>query len=332
MNKLLKLTRPSISELVNVYEKNKPKSLLIYGDDFGFSQKIIQNFAKICNFEVCNLLSYKDFSSLYSLVKNKNFFDKKFLIKVFDLTHLSSEIKKLVLNLAEDNNFVCFIQKSDLAKKDIDFFIQHKSLLAIESTYISKLDLKIKIENFLKSHKLIYKKSCLDFLLNYFNNRDSFFIRYNLEKLSYCTTPGLELKLHFVENLFINEFQFRIDKVFFSDIGNLSEYIQDIKNIDKMIVVKYFIKNYYLLYLILLYKSCSKNNSLTSFIKNFRTKIYPSHFIKLLNISNKYSFNQVSKILSTLNRVELKIKKNKYPVNIFMDLFLAINKIIHMQP
>ncbi|MBF8247128.1 MAG: hypothetical protein ISN64_04030 [Rickettsia sp.] len=325
----MKLINPTLSELLNLYKRSDFVSFLWYGTDFGYSKNLLSDFVKFHDFEVKTITEDLDPQHLYVLAKNSNFFNNRIFIKIIISSTISEEMKQLITKLNKNSNSLCFIQYSKPLLKDIEFFSQKETLLAVECNYLGKTQLRNKLENFFKSNNLLYDKISLDFMMNFFYKKDLFSVESYFEKLLNFFPPSSSITLTQLQIVLTDKPKLNMNKIFFSlqDLNLLSKETKNLKSEDSIILIRFLIRNYYILYLMLLYKSSYKNCSFKNFTKNFNITIFSLHFDQLLDISKYYTVSIVSKILSLLNEIEIKIKKNKIHVNLFMDLFLPINNL-----
>ena len=171
---------------VNKATVSKFKFFIIYGENEGLKKEIIEkiknnNEGKNINYEEIQIL--KDKSNFFSEIKNKSLFDEK---RIFLIERCTDKISEIILEICEEENddlliFSCGILEK---KSKIRNYLEKSKYVAVIPTYKDNSQSLIAIaKNFFAEKKISISYETLNLLVNRCSG-DRGYLRKELDKIS----------------------------------------------------------------------------------------------------------------------------------------------------
>lgn len=314
-----------VDSLLNNIKQGKIKALLLYGPDKGYINAFCKSIIDQCEF-IQRSISYQDInrSSLSIILNAQNFFNDKEFIKICGVNdyfneELNNELQKKFLN------FAVFIGDDLSSKSRIKKLFEKEHDLASLGCYYctDNVIAKVAIDTFRS-----YNKTISDDVVNYLKltlkDCDYQFIQNELDKIVYFTYDKNSITLVDVQSVISFNFNINIDSlcIFFmkKERANFIEEINKLQHnkVSSILIIRRLIQYYMDLYYVLSY---AKNGMhLDDACQSLPIPIFFKYLNDFKTIAKRINMQQVIKILSELQNIELQIKTYNTSISKLLNL------------
>ena len=310
---------------------NKNKYILFYGANEGAKTeeidrlKLLNKDKTFINYEEKQILENSE--NIYNNIFSKSLFENK---KIITINRTTDKLLKIIEDVLEKNFvdiYLIFISKNLEKKSKLRSLFEKKKELTCVAFYPDTSDVLSRIaHDFFKERKILISQAHVNLIINKCNG-DRGVLKNELSKIEYfsknktkISTEDLLKLVNLVENHSISEL---IDNCLAKNQKKTINILNDnnFSSEDCIIITRTFInKSKRIMKLSEDYQS---NGSLDKTIANAKPPIFWKDKEIVKQQVNKWSPNQISELIYSLNEIELQIKKNfANPINIVSDFIL----------
>ena len=310
---------------------NKNKYILFYGANEGAKTeeisrlKLLNKDKTFINYEEKQILENSE--NIYNNIFSKSLFENK---KIITINRTTDKLLKIIEDVLEKNLvdiYLIFISDNLEKKSKLRSLFEKKKELTCVAFYPDTSDVLSKIaHDFFKERKILISQAHVNLIINKCNG-DRGVLKNELSKIEFfsknktkISTENLLKLVNLVENHSISEL---IDNCLAKNQKKTINILNDnnFSSEDCIIITRTFIsKSKRIMKLSEDYQS---NGNLDKTIANAKPPIFWKDKEIVKQQVNKWSPNQISELIYSLNEIELQIKKNfTNPINIVSDFIL----------
>ena len=310
---------------------NKTKYILFYGANEGAKTeeinrlKLLNKDKTFINYDEKEILENSE--NIYNNIFSKSLFENK---KIITINRTTDKLLKIIEDVLEKNFvdiYLIFISNNLEKKSKLRSLFEKKKELTCVAFYPDTSDVLSRIaHDFFKERKILISQAHVNLIINKCNG-DRGVLKNELSKIEYfsenktkISTEDLLKLVNLVENHSISEL---IDNCLAKNQKKTINILNDnnFSSEDCIIITRTFInKSKRIMKLSEDYQS---NGSLDKTIANAKPPIFWKDKEIVKQQINKWSPNQISELIYSLNEIELQIKKNfTNPINIVSDFIL----------
>jgi DNA polymerase-3 subunit delta len=310
---------------------NKTKYILFYGANEGAKTeeidrlKLLNKDKTFINYEEKQILENSE--NIYNNIFSKSLFENK---KIITINRTTDKLLKIIEDVLEKNLidiYLIFISDNLEKKSKLRSLFEKKKELTCVAFYPDTPDTLSKMtHNFFREKKILISQANVNLIVNKCNG-DRGILKNELSKIELysknktkISSENLLKLVNLVENHSISEL---IDNCLAKNQKKTINILNDnnFSSEDCIIITRTFInKSKRIMKLSQEYKS---NGNLDTTISNAKPPIFWKDKEIVKQQINKWSPNQISELIYSLNEIELQIKKNyTNPVNIVSDFIL----------
>jgi DNA polymerase-3 subunit delta len=310
---------------------NKNKYILFYGANEGAKTeeinrlKLLNKDKTFINYEEKQILENSE--NIYNNIFSKSLFENK---KIITINRTTDKLLKIIEDVLEKNFvdiYLIFISDNLEKRSKLRSLFEKKKELTCVAFYPDTSDVLSKIaHDFFKERKILISQAHVNLIINKCNG-DRGVLKNELSKIEFfsknktkISTENLLKLVNLVENHSISEL---IDNCLAKNQKKTINILNDnnFSSEDCIIITRTFIsKSKRIMKLSEDYQS---NGNLDKTIANAKPPIFWKDKEIVKQQVNKWSPNQISELIYSLNEIELQIKKNfANPINIVSDFIL----------
>jgi DNA polymerase-3 subunit delta len=310
---------------------NKNKYILFYGANEGAKTeeinrlKLLNKDKTFINYEEKQILENSE--NIYNNIFSKSLFENK---KIITINRTTDKLLKIIEDVLEKNFvdiYLIFISDNLEKRSKLRSLFEKKKELTCVAFYPDTSDVLSKIaHDFFKERKILISQAHVNLIINKCNG-DRGVLKNELSKIEFfsknktkISTENLLKLVNLVENHSISEL---IDNCLAKNQKKTINILNDnnFSSEDCIIITRTFIsKSKRIMKLSEDYQS---NGNLDKTIANAKPPIFWKDKEIVKQQVNKWSPNQISELIYSLNEIELQIKKNlTNPINIVSDFIL----------
>jgi len=310
---------------------NKNKYILFYGANEGAKTeeisrlKLLNKDKTFINYEEKQILENSE--NIYNNIFSKSLFENK---KIITINRTTDKLLKIIEDVLEKNLvdiYLIFISGNLEKKSKLRSLFEKKKELTCVAFYPDTSDVLSRIaHDFFRERKLLISQAHVNLIINKCNG-DRGVLKNELSKIEFfsknktkISTENLLKLVNLVENHSISEL---IDNCLAKNQKKTINILNDnnFSSEDCIIITRTFIsKSKRIMKLSEDYQS---NGNLDKTIANAKPPIFWKDKEIVKQQVNKWSPNQISELIYSLNEIELQIKKNfTNPINIVSDFIL----------
>jgi len=310
---------------------DKNKYILFYGANDGAKTeeinrlKLLNKDKTFINYDEKEILENSE--NIYNNIFSKSLFENK---KIITINRTTDKLLKIIEDVLEKNFvdiYLIFISNNLEKKSKLRSLFEKKKELTCVAFYPDTSDVLSRIaHDFFKERKILISQAHVNLIINKCNG-DRGVLKNELSKIEYfsknktkISTEDLLKLVNLVENHSISEL---IDNCLAKNQKKTINILNDnnFSSEDCIIITRTFInKSKRIMKLSEDYQS---NGSLDKTIANAKPPIFWKDKEIVKQQINKWSPNQISELIYSLNEIELQIKKNfTNPINIVSDFIL----------
>ena len=310
---------------------NKTKYILFYGANEGakteeiYKLKLLNKDKTFINYEEKQILENSE--NIYNNIFSKSLFENK---KIITINRTTDKLLKIIEDVLEKNLidiYLIFISDNLEKKSKLRSLFEKKKELTCVAFYPDTPDTLSKMtHNFFRERKILISQAHVNLIVNKCNG-DRGILKNELSKIELfsknktkISSENLLKLVNLVENHSISEL---IDNCLAKNQKKTINILNDnnFSSEDCIIITRTFInKSKRIMKLSEDYQS---NGNLDTTIANAKPPIFWKDKEIVKQQINKWSPNQISELIYSLNEIELQIKKNyTNPVNIVSDFIL----------
>jgi len=310
---------------------NKNKYILFYGANEGAKTeeidrlKLLNKDKTFINYEEKQILENSE--NIYNNIFSKSLFENK---KIITINRTTDKLLKIIEDVLEKNFvdiYLIFISDNLEKKSKLRSLFEKKKELTCVAFYPDTPDTLSKMTyNFFRERKILISQAHINLIVNKCNG-DRGILKNELSKIelflknkTIISSENLLKLVNLVENHSISEL---IDNCLAKNQKKTINILNDnnFSSEDCIIITRTFInKSKRIMKLSQEYQS---NGNLDTTIANAKPPIFWKDKEIVKQQINKWSPNQISELIYSLNEIELQIKKNyTNPVNIVSDFIL----------
>jgi len=310
---------------------DKNKYILFYGANEGAKTeeinrlKLLNKDKTFINYDEKEILENSE--NIYNNIFSKSLFENK---KIITINRTTDKLLKIIEDVLEKNFvdiYLIFISNNLEKKSKLRSLFEKKKELTCVAFYPDNSDVLSRIaHDFFKERKILISQAHVNLIINKCNG-DRGVLKNELSKIEYfsenktkISTEDLLKLVNLVENHSISEL---IDNCLAKNQKKTINILNDnnFSSEDCIIITRTFInKSKRIMKLSEDYQS---NGSLDKTIANAKPPIFWKDKEIVKQQINKWSPNQISELIYSLNEIELQIKKNfTNPINIVSDFIL----------
>jgi len=310
---------------------DKNKYILFYGANEGAKTeeinrlKLLNKDKTFINYDEKEILENSE--NIYNNIFSKSLFENK---KIITINRTTDKLLKIIEDVLEKNFvdiYLIFISNNLEKKSKLRSLFEKKKELTCVAFYPDTSDVLSRIaHDFFKERKILISQAHVNLIINKCNG-DRGVLKNELSKIEYfsenktkISTEDLLKLVNLVENHSISEL---IDNCLAKNQKKTINILNDnnFSSEDCIIITRTFInKSKRIMKLSEDYQS---NGSLDKTIANAKPPIFWKDKEIVKQQINKWSPNQISELIYSLNEIELQIKKNfTNPINIVSDFIL----------
>ncbi len=336
----MKYYSSDLEKVIPLIYNSSVKALLLHGENIGYFYRIINLILKKSNM-ILKKISYDlSLSEFLVLVKNRNFFDRRFCIVIDHMEFLKKDnLQDFFSKISFGDNFLCFIKKNkSISSKNIEFFIKSEDLVSIYCPFYPGFKVKEYILGILKKIDKTINYDALQSLISFFIGKDFEYINNELKKLILSVHNVDNITKKDIDNISLTPSIENLDSIFFSmrqDNLKLLELISSLEqdlNFNEILVIRNLLKHYMNLYCILYYiqekKIFRPQERIEFIVQELQLFIYYKHIDFFKREIKFYTLTNVLVILKLLQTAEIKVKQNKSKFNLFLEVFIPIKNTL----
>jgi len=310
---------------------NKNKYILFYGTNEGAKTeeidrlKLLNKDKTFINYEEKQILENSE--NIYNNIFSKSLFENK---KIITINRTTDKLLKIIEDILEKNFvdiYLIFISDNLEKKSKLRSLFEKRKELTCVAFYPDTPDTLSKMtHNFFRERKILISQAHVNLIVNKCNG-DRGILKNELSKIELfsknktkISSENLLKLVNLVENHSISEL---IDNCLAKNQKKTINILNDnnFSSEDCIIITRTFInKSKRIMKLLQEYQS---NGNLDTTIANAKPPIFWKDKEIVKQQINKWSPNQISELIYSLNEIELQIKKNyTNPVNIVSDFIL----------
>ena len=310
---------------------NKTKYILFYGANEGakteeiYKLKLLNKDKTFINYEEKQILENSE--NIYNNIFSKSLFENK---KIITINRTTDKLLKIIEDVLEKNFvdiYLIFISDNLEKRSKLRSLFEKKKELTCVAFYPDTSDVLSKIaHDFFKERKILISQAHVNLIVNKCNG-DRGVLKNELSKIEFfsknktkISSENLLKLVNLVENHSISEL---IDNCLAKNQKKTINILNDnnFSSEDCIIITRTFInKSKRIMKLSEDYQS---NGNLDKTIANAKPPIFWKDKEIVKQQVNKWSPNQISELIYSLNEIELQINKNyTNPVNIVSDFIL----------
>ncbi|XVN41657.1 MAG: DNA polymerase III subunit delta [Rickettsia endosymbiont of Argas persicus] len=325
-----------INRLFELVANGKIKSILLYGPDRGYIDKICRHLVKKFNMLQTSIeYAELNISSLSIILNSPNFFGQKELIKIRGVGNSIDKNLKTILN-DDYINFPVFIGEDITSSSSFKKFFETEENLAAIACYH---DDETKIERIIldklgKNNKTINKEA-ITYLKAHLKG-DHELVCNEIDKLIYFTHDKHEITLNDIKEILSSEIIVNGSDLamYFSkkDYINFLKELDIIKkqNINEVLMIRALIRHYLNLYIVL--SKVKSGECIESAIKSLSPPIFYQYISDFTKIANSLSLDECLKTLKMLQQAEVDYKLNPAGFDLLQKVLDVIPAKAGIQP
>jgi len=310
---------------------NKNNIILFYGQNQGFKEEeilkllIINRDKTLTKYDEKQILDNSEI--FYNDILSKSLFEKQ---KIIIINRATDKIVKIITDLLEKDiqDISIIIDSNNLEKKSKlrSLFEKNKKLICI-AFYPDTPDILSKLTyNFFRENNISISQENINLIINRCSG-DRGILKNELKKIQFfvqnnqkISTENLLKLTNLIENYSISEL---VDNYLAKNQKKTMNILNEnnFSNEDCIIITRTFLNK--LKRLIKLSKDYKENKNLNKTISNAKPPIFWKDEEIVKQQLNKWSLNQINKLIIDINEIELQIKKNHTnPINIISNFIL----------
>ena len=323
----MKFYTNQLTQLLDKVASGSVKSLLLYGHNRGFISAVINQLVKKFDFFTVNLTSKEATEANLSLLANSsNFFKQKELLKVdHNGSAISKELKQFLIT-ADFTNFICFIGEESLPASGIRKLFEDSPNMAVMGCYYDDDNMVAKIANTIAAkHRKTISQEAL-FYIKATLKGDHQIIKNELEKLINYTYDKDQISYEDVKAVISSDLSANGDEmcIFFSKQEPELFLVEVEKlrsqNINEILMIRALIRYYINLFIVV--SKIEDGDNIDSAIKALSPPIFFKYVGDFRSNAQKLSSKDTIKVISLLQKAEVKFKNNSNNFDFFGEVYL----------
>ena len=310
---------------------NKNKYILFYGANEGAKTeeinrlKLLNKDKTFINYDEKEILENSE--NIYNNIFSKSLFENK---KIIIINRTTDKLLKIIEDVLEKNFediYLIFISENLEKKSKLRSLFEKKKELTCIAFYPDTSDVLSRVaHDFFKERKILISQADINLIVNKCNG-DRGILKNELSKIEFfsknktkISTKNILKLVNLVENHSISEL---IDNCLAKNQKKTINILNDnnFSSEDCIIITRTFINKSKRI--MKLSKDYQSNGNLDKTITNAKPPIFWKDKEIVKQQINKWSPNQISELIYSLNEIELQIKKNyNNPINIISDFIL----------
>ena len=310
---------------------DKNKYILFYGANEGAKTeeinrlKLLNKDKTFINYEEKEILENSE--NIYNNIFSKSLFENK---KIIIINRTTDKILKIIEDFLEKNFediYLIFISENLEKKSKLRSLFEKKKELTCIAFYPDTSDVLSRVaHDFFRERKILISQADINLIVNKCNG-DRGILKNELSKIEFfsknktkISTKNILKLVNLVENHSISEL---IDNCLAKNQKKTINILNDnnFSSEDCIIITRTFINKSKRI--MKLSKDYQSNGNLDKTITNAKPPIFWKDKEIVKQQINKWSPNQISELIYSLNEIELQIKKNyNNPINIISDFIL----------
>ena len=323
----MKFYTNQLPQLLDKIASGNIKSLLLYGYNRGFISAVINQLIKKFNLFTVNLTGKEATGSNLNLLANgSNFFGQKELLKIdYTGSGMDKEVKQFLVS-GDFTNFICFIGDESLPTSGIRKLFEDSANMGAMACYYDDDNMVARIANTVaaKNHKTISKEAL--FYIKATLKGDHQIIKNELDKLINYTYDKEQITYEDVKSVISLDlsasgdemcifFSKKEPELFLAEIEKLRS-----QNINEVLMIRALVRYYINLFIVI--SKIEDGASIDSAITSLSPPIFFKYLGDFRSNVQKLSSNDTIKIISLLQKAEVKFKTNSNNFNFFEELYL----------
>jgi len=310
---------------------DKNKYILFYGANEGAKTeeinrlKLLNKDKTFINYDEKEILENSE--NIYNNIFSKSLFENK---KIIIINRTTDKLLKIIEDVLEKNFediYLIFISENLEKKSKLRSLFEKKKELTCIAFYPDTSDVLSRVaHDFFRERKILISQADINLIVNKCN-RDRGILKNELSKIEFfsknktkISTKNILKLVNLVENHSISEL---IDNCLAKNQKKTINILNDnnFSSEDCIIITRTFINKSKRI--MKLSKDYQSNGNLDKTITNAKPPIFWKDKEIVKQQINKWSPNQISELIYSLNEIELQIKKNyNNPINIISDFIL----------
>ncbi len=308
--------------IIKAFEINKKKFdkenfFLVYGENEGLKNEVIQNLkknldGKINNYEETQILIDKEF--FYQKVFNKSLFEKE---KIIIINRCSEKIYQVIESILEKNisDAKIILNASILEKKSKlrNLFEKKKNLIIVPTYKDTSLGLLEIARKFFYNYKISISQEAINLLVNRCNG-DRGHLKSELDKILIFIQDKKNINLEEIYRLTNLSGNFSINELVDTTLSKNSQKASEIINEsnykveDGILILRTFLQR--AKRLLNLYEKRNENLSIDSLIDNYKPPIFWKDKPIVKKQLENWSKSKIENLIININNTESYLKKN----------------------
>ena len=308
--------------IIKAFEINKKKFdkenfFLVYGENEGLKNEVIQNLkknldGKIDNYEETQILIDKEF--FYQKVFNKSLFEKE---KIIIINRCSEKIYQVIESILEKNisDAKIILNASILEKKSKlrNLFEKKKNLIIVPTYKDTSLGLLEIARKFFYNYKISISQEAINLLVNRCNG-DRGHLKSELDKILIFIQDKKNINLEEIYRLTNLSGNFSINELVDTTLSKNSQKASEIINEsnykveDGILILRTFLQR--AKRLLNLYEEQNENLSVDSLIDNYKPPIFWKDKPIVKKQLENWSKSKIENLIININNTESYLKKN----------------------
>jgi DNA polymerase-3 subunit delta len=323
----MKFYTNQLPQLLEKIGKGDVKALLLYGYNRGFISAVTNQLVKKFEFLSVNLTTKEATAGNLNLLGNSsNFFKQKELLKIdYTGTGLTKDLKEF-LETGDFSNFICFIADESLPSSGIRKFFEDGSNVASMACYYDDENTIARIASSVaaKNHKTISGDA-----LFYIKDKlkgDHQIIKNELDKLMYYAHDKEQISYEDVKAVLSSDlsasgdemcifFSKKKPELFLAEIEKLKS-----QNINEILMIRALLRYYINLFIVI--SKVEDGANIDFAIKTLSPPIFFKYVNDFKQVTSKLSSKDALKVISLLQKAEVKFKNNSKNFDFFGELYI----------
>ena len=320
-----------IIKTFEIYKKKFDKGIffLVYGENEGLKNEIIQNLKKhlngnIENYDEAQVLADKEF--FYEKIFNQSLFEKE---KIVIVNRCSEKIYDVIENILEkkisDTKIILNASILEKRSKLRNLFEKNKELIIVPTYKDTSLSLLEIARKFFNNYKISISQEAINLLVNRCNG-DRGYLKSELDKVLIYMHNKKNINLEEIykltnlsENFSINEL---VDTSLSKNFSKTSQIINEsnYKLDDGIIILRTFLQK--AKRLLKIYERQDSSTNFDSLINDYKPPIFWKDKPIIKKQLGKWSKSKIKDLINNINKTEIHFKKNSS-----ISLLLVFNLI-----
>ncbi|NRB10819.1 MAG: DNA polymerase III subunit delta [Rickettsiaceae bacterium] len=311
----MKLYHGQITSLISKISNGDINAILLHGPNQGVISIVLKQL--ITKLNLTSLaIDYKETSAatLQSLGHSQNFFNKKELIKIRNVTAKINKSLQEVLIANKFDNLICFIANDNLPKAGIRNLFENQDNLACISCYFDNENIvaKMIMQQFTKSNKKLSAES-----LNYLKNNlsgDHNRIKNEINKLLYYAHDLAEIDIDTVVKSLSTDLIANSDQmcIYFANKEN-DKFLHEVakikaEDVSEVLIIRALIRYYINLYIVK--NKVNSGINIYTAVKSLTPPIFFKYQNDFIKIANNITIEQITSTLHKLQLADIDYREN----------------------